>query len=151
MRFLNRKWVEGGYDDFTTDLYWGVYMRHLEDIAGDLPQMVRTLGALSMGKAFIGSKVAATSLNHQEKSFMLVLRLQTIEGDAFLEITYLGVDPDAVDEHGFDDVEFTLTDEIDIAPDECFEHRVLLSPDGEFVIQFNDIKLDLKRPGTDDE
>ncbi|MBZ0137978.1 MAG: hypothetical protein K8I27_16600 [Planctomycetes bacterium] len=150
MRFLNRKWVEGGYDGFTTDLYWGVYLRHFEDIAADLPKMARALGSLSLGKGLTGSQVTATSLDRDARSFRLVLKVQTIEGDAYLEIAYRGVDPDAVDEHMFDAVDFILTDELDIAPGDCFEHRVLLSPEGEFAIQFNDMDIKLARPGEDE-
>lgn len=150
MRFLNRNWVEGGYDEFTTDLYWGVYVRHLEDIATDLPKMARTLGALSLGKGLMGSEIAGTSLDAARKTFKLVLRVRTVEGDAYLELEYLGVDPDSVDEALFNNVEFVLTDELDIAPGECFEHRVLLSPEGEFAVQFNDMELRLKRPGEEE-
>jgi len=150
MRFLGRKWVEGGYDEQTTDLYWGVYLRHFEDIAADLPKMARALGMLSQGKGFAGSDVAATRLDRDAKTFKLVLRIQTIEGDVYLDINYLGVDPDAVDERAFDNVDFVLTDELDIAPDECFEHRILLSPEGEFAIQFNDLQLRINRPGEEE-
>lgn len=150
MRFLNRKWTENGYDEFTTDLYWGVYLRHFEDIAGDLPKMARALGAMSLGKNLISSEVAATSLDAANKTFKLVLRLRTIHGDLFMDITYKGVDPAEVDEGVFDGVDFVLTDEFDIAPGECFEHRILLSPDGEFAIQFNDMDLKLTRTGEEE-
>jgi hypothetical protein len=143
MRYLNRQWVEGGYDEFTTQLYWGVYLRHLEDLAPDMPQWVRALGAMSLGKHFIGCPVSSCGLDAGAGVFHLVVEVETIEGDAFLDIKYQGVDPDSVDEHAFDDVEFLLTDELDIAPDEKFEHRILLSPEGEFAIQFKDLRLNL--------
>ena len=150
MRFLNRQWIEGGYDDDTTGLYWAVYVRHLEDIAPDTPKWVRALGAMSMGKHFAGCPVSSCSLNAEAGVFHLVIELQTIEGGAFLDIEYQGVDPDSVDVHAFDDVEFLLTDEIDLAPGEKFEHRLLLSPEGEFAIQFKDLRLNLTQPGEEE-
>ena len=90
MRFLNRQWIEGGYDDDTTGLYWAVYVRHLEDIAPDTPQWVRALGAMSMGKHFAGCPVSSCSLNAEAGVFHLVIELQTIEGGAFLDIEYQG-------------------------------------------------------------
>jgi hypothetical protein len=152
MRFLNRKWAEGGYDDYTTHLYLGVYLRHLEDIAPDAPQNVRVLGAISQGHNLAGTEVAATRLDHEAKVFHLVISVRTIEGDGFMEIRYLGIDPDAVDEHAFDGVDYLLTDELDIAPGgELYEHRILLSPDGEFVIHFKDLQLNLSRPEGEEE
>ena len=151
MRFLNRKWAEGEYDEFTTDLYWQVYLRHLEDIAPDTPQWVRALGALSLGKNFMGRKVSACSLDELTGTFHLVIEVDTIDGPAFLDIGYEGVDSDSIDEQAFDKCEFLLTDELDIAPGEKFEHRILLSPDGEVAIRFSDMNLNLSPAGRDDE
>lgn len=151
MRFLNRQWAEGGYDSFTTDLYWSVYLRHLEEIAPDVPQWVRALGALSLGKAFVGRTVSSCSLNRTAGVFHLVVEVETVEGSAFLDIAYEGVDPASVDEHCFDDIEFLLTDELDIAPHEKFEHRILLSPTGEFAIQFTDLRLNLTPAAGEEE
>ncbi|MCB9893851.1 MAG: hypothetical protein H6839_05360 [Planctomycetes bacterium] len=151
MRFLNRKWVDGGYDEETTYLYLGVYLRHLEDIAPDAPTNVRVLGAISQGHNLIGSRVAVTSLDAEARSFHLVLRIQTIEGDRFMDIRYTGVDPDAVDEHAFDGVDYVLTDELDVCPGDRFEHRILLSPDGEFVIQFDDLQLKVSKGKGEEE
>lgn len=150
MRFLNRKWAEGGYDDFTSELYWSVYVRHLEDIASDLPKMARAVGQLSLGKGFAGCEIAATSLDPQQGSFKLILRVQTIEGDAFLELNYAGVDVEAIDPKLIDEADFVLTDELDLAPDESFEHRFLLSPKGELSVRFKDMELHLGRPGEDE-
>lgn len=153
MRFLNRKWAEGGYDDYTTHLYLGVYLRHLEDIAPDAPQNLRVLGAVSQGHNLAGSQIAATRLDRAAKVFHLVISVRTIEGDGYLEIRYEGIDPDAVDEHAFEGVDYLLTDEIDVAPGgEQWEHRILLSPDGEFVVRFKDLqlKLDLPKGGQDE-
>ncbi|MCB9932463.1 MAG: hypothetical protein H6841_03485 [Planctomycetes bacterium] len=152
MRYLNRKWVEGGYDEFTTQLYLGVYLRHLEDIAPDAPTSVRVLGAVSQGQGMVGSQIAGTRLDPVEKTFSLIIKLQTVDGDIFMEIRYEGVQPDSVDEHAFEGVDYLLTDEMDLAPDEMFEHRILLSPEGEFAIRFKDLKLNLSRPeATGDE
>ena len=151
MRFLNRKWVDGGYDEETTYLYLGVYLRHLEDLAPDAPTNVRVLGAISQGHNLIGSQVAVTALDREAGNFHLVLRIQTIEGDRFMDVRYKGVDPDTVDEHAFDGVDYVLTDELDVAPDERFEHRILLSPEGEFAIQFSDLELKVSRGKNEEE
>jgi hypothetical protein len=150
MRFLNRKWAEGGYDDQTTYMYWTVYQRHFESIAPDLPRNARALGAITRGQHLVGAQVAATSLNREKGSFHLVLRLATVDGEAYLDITYRGVDPDAIDEHAFDKVDYLLTDELDMAPNELFEHRYLLSPEGEFAIQFRDMDLKLTPAGEEE-
>ena len=145
MRFLNRKWAEGGYDEFSTNHHLGVYLQHLEDLAIDAPTNVRVLGAVSQGSGLVGTTVAATSLDREGKNFHLVIKLQTIEGERFLDIRYEGVDPDNVDEHAFDGVDYLLTDELDSTTTELYEHRILLSPDGEFAIQFADLKLKLAK------
>jgi hypothetical protein len=145
MRFLNRKWAEGGYDDFTRELYWQVYLRHLESIADDLPRNARALAALSQGHRFVGGKVAATKLDREKASFQVVVRMDTISGEAFLDIEYRGIDAETIDEHALDEVDYLLTDEFDLAPNEMFEHRFLLSPEGEFAIQFNEMDLKLRQ------
>lgn len=149
MRFLNRKWAEGGYDEQTAGLYLAVYERHVESIAKDLPRHARALAVLTQGHHLSGTRVAATSLDRDKGTFHLVIKLATADGNAFLDLEYRGVDPDAIDEHAFDDVDYLLTDEMDIGPNELFEHRFLLSPEGEFAIQFSD--MDLKLNAAEEE
>lgn len=150
MRFLNRKWAEGGYEEQTTWLYWEVYLRHLESIAPDLPRNARALAAMTQGRNLVGNQVAATKLDREKASFHIVVRLNTIDGEAYLDIEYRGVDVDSIDEHAFDKVDYLLTDEFDMAPNEMFEHRYLLSPEGEFAIQFNELELKLKQQGEEE-
>jgi hypothetical protein len=150
MRFLNRKWADGGYDEQTAGLYWAVYQRHLESIAKDLPRHARALAAITRGHQLSGAQVAATSMDRENAAFHLVLRLDTADGDAFLDIHYSGVDPEALDEHALDNTDYLLTDEMDIGPDETFEHRLLLSPEGELVIQFRDLDLKITHGGEEE-
>jgi len=150
MRFLNRKWANGKYNNFKTELYHGVYLRHLEDLLPDAPDSVRILAAISQGAGLAGCKVAATKLDRQARTFQLVVKVRTLRGPSYLDIVYQGVDPDSINEHAFDKVKHLLTDELDLAPGERFEHRILLSPRGEFAIQFKDMALQMPRDDSDE-
>lgn len=151
MRFLTRDWLEDDFDEFTQALYLQVYMRHLEDIAGDLPEGARALAALSMGYRLNGAEVSATSLDEKTGQFRLVLKVETIGGEMFLEVEYSGVDPDGIDLEPFENAETLLTDEFDIAPDARFEHRMLFEPDGEGNVIFKDVVFRTRQTKTDEE
>ena len=51
----------------------------------------------------------------------------------------------------FGDSEVVRDVSFQIAPGEKFEHRILLSPDGEVAIRFSDMNLNLSPAGRDDE
>lgn len=150
MRFLKREWI-GELDEVTQGLYLQVYMRHFEDIADDLPDHARALGTLSGGFRLNGAKVAATSLDRKGGRFTVVLRVDTLAGDAFLEIEYRGVDPDSIDPEPFENAEFLLTDEFDVGPDGTFEHRMLFHPDGESSVLFTDLMFRMRQDRKTEE
>jgi hypothetical protein len=151
MRFLTRKWVEGEYDGQTSDLHHAVYVRHLEDIAGELPKSARTLARLSEGLLLAGTALIATQYDADKKSFTLILKVTRIDTEHYLQLEYLGVDPDKCELEPFDYATQCVTEEFDLAPDELFEHRILLMPDGEAVIRFKDLKFHSKRNDAEEE
>lgn len=144
MRFLNRKWVDQGYDRFERDLHWGVYLRHLEEIAADVPHGVRLLGGLSQGVNLFASAIAATSHDQAARRFNLVLDI----GGRYLDIQYIDAEPE--NPEVLETAQRVLTDELDLGPDGLIEHRILLDPQGEFVVRFKDIQLKLSHSDGDE-
>jgi hypothetical protein len=138
MRFLNRDWVGGAHDQFTLELYHSVYVRHLLDIAADLPASARVFSMLSQGTLLAGGRVVGTTRN--DDRFKFVVRLAG-SAEAFLELEYEGVDWDASDLEALESADKCLTEEFDVTPGELFEHRILLEPDGEAVVRFKDLKF----------
>ncbi len=151
MRFLTRKWVEGEYDANTFGLHHAVYVRHLEDIAAELPKSARTLALLSEGLLLTGTTLIATQYDAAKKSFTLILKVSRVEAEHYLQLEYLGVDPDQCELEPFDYATECITEEFDLGPGELFEHRILLRPDGEAVIRFQDLKFHSKRNDAEEE
>jgi hypothetical protein len=145
MRFLDRNWIEGKQDPLTRHLHVDVYMRHLLDIATELPHGAKTFALLSAGQLLFGSEIVATQYAKEEKRFTLILRIEGAGGEYFFELEYEGVDPEQCELEPLDFGESCLTEEFDLGPDGLLEHRILLEPEGEAVIRFNDLKFHAKR------
>lgn len=150
MRYLNRKWADGEYDEFTTDLYYSVYMRHLVDTAPELPQGARAFAMLSRGQLLAAGELVATRFDETAQSFTLILKFNSGTEANFLELEYLGVSRDTSDLEAFELADGCLTEEFDLGPEGTFEHRILLQPEGEALIRFTDLKLHAKRGGSDE-
>lgn len=151
MRFLDRDWIKGKHDSETLHLHQGVYMRHLLDIAADLPHGVKTFALLSAGQLLFGAAVVATQYVAAEQRFTLILRIEGTDGEHFFELDYEGVDPDICELQPLDMAMSCLTEEFDIGPDGLLEHRILLEPEGEAVIRFEDLKFHAKRSDSAEE
>ncbi len=145
MRYLNRKWADGDYDEFTTDLYYGVYMRHLADTAPELPQGARAFAMLSRGQLLASAELLATRFDEAERTFTLILKFTTGSEENFVEMEYLGVTRDTSELGAFELADGCLTEEFDLGPEGTFEHRILLYPEGEAMIRFSDLKLHARR------
>ncbi len=145
MRFLDRKWADGGHDEFTLELYHSVYVRHLMDIATELPPAVRTFALLSRGMLLAGSKIIATQQDEKAGTFTLILKVKGHDAQHYLQIEYQGVDFDGSDLDALHFADECLTEEFDTLPEESFEHRILLTPEGEVVIRFKDLSFHAKR------
>lgn len=145
MRFLDRDWIEGKHDGFTLHLHHDVYVRHLMDIASELPHGAKTFALLSAGQLLFGAAIVATQHSPDEKRFTLILRIEGTDGEHFFELDYEGIQPDLCELEPLDFAMSCLTEEFDIGPDELLEHRILLAPEGEAVIRFKDLKFHAKR------
>jgi hypothetical protein len=151
MRFLTRELVEGDHDALTFGLHHSVYLRHLEDIAGDLPKSARTLALLSQGLLLARTTLIPTQYDAHKQSFTLILKVARLGTEHYLQLEYLGVDADESELEPFNFASECVTEEFDIAPGELFEHRILLAPEGEAVIRFKDLKFHSKRNDAEDE
>jgi len=151
MRFLTREWIEHEFDEPTGFINLQVYLRHLEELAHDLPEGARLFALLSGGLRLQFASIVATTLDEDAGTFNLVVRIEGQDGDYFFELEYLGVDPAQIDIDAFDMAETCLTEEFDYGPDGTFEHRILLQPDGEATIRFSDMRLHAKRSNNEHE
>jgi hypothetical protein len=155
MRFLTRDWFEGKWKDQYAHVNFEVYLRHLEEIGAELPPGARTFAAVSMGMRLVGAQIVATTLDEEAETFTLVLRVHGRDADYFLELEYLGVDADTLELEDFPMAEACLTEEFHRGTDDMLEHRILLSPQGEAVIRFKDIRFHSKQaadtPDTPDD
>lgn len=138
MRFLSREWVEGQLDDFSRDLYYGVYLRHVSELGPDLPDQARRLATTQPGLLLMGAQLASAALSPGGD----VLRL-TVESGAKLELEYTLANPGSVDLAALQAASATLTEEFDYGPQGTFIHRLLLYPQGECEVIFSDLKLHL--------
>jgi hypothetical protein len=98
-----------------------------------------------------GTTVIATQYDAAKKSFTLILKVTRLDAEHYLQLEYLGVDPDQCQLEPFDYATECVTEEFDLAPGELFEHRILLRPDGEAVIRFKDLKFHSKRNDAEEE
>ncbi|MCC6466264.1 MAG: hypothetical protein IT463_13075 [Planctomycetes bacterium] len=142
MRFLNRKWASGQYDELRAGNYYCVYLRHVQDIADDLPDELRAFAMLTHGHAASGATIWSARLRDREQVLSLRLLLQDSKGKKWLlRLRYLDVDVELL-ERGLlarlcrDPETRCLTDEVDLAPEGRVEHRILFAPDGEIAIRF---------------
>jgi hypothetical protein len=147
MRFLTRNWLEGTKDQMAW-LNLEVYARHLREIQSEMPSGARSFARMSSGLQLLEAAIVATTLDKDAGVFTLVLRVEGVNDPYFFELEYLGVDPELLELDDFDMAEYCLTEEFDLAPDEMFEHRILLAPEGEAVIRFKDMRLHAKRAGN---
>jgi hypothetical protein len=151
MKFLTRDWLEGGLLNELAYLNHAVYLRHLEEIEQDLPAGARTFAAISSGLRLMGARIVATTLDESARTFTLILRVEGHDADYFFELEYLNVDAGQLELDDFQMAEACLTEEFHVAPDDMLEHRILLSPQGEAVIRFKDIRFHSKRAAADND
>jgi hypothetical protein len=139
MRFLDRKWVERKLDEFTQDLYYGVYLRHVSEIAPDLPPEARRFAVTHPGLLLMGAGFVSADLLNDGAT----LRLVVDSGPATLVIEYELATPGAVDLPVLRSSITTLSNEFDYGPHGTFIHRILLYPKGECEIVFTSLKLSI--------
>ncbi|MDC1141970.1 hypothetical protein OAU50_02670 [Planctomycetota bacterium] len=150
MRFLTREFAESDLEDSTADfkagLYHQVYMRHLEEIAGDLPKSVRAFAFQTMGLHMRGLGLIDALEDAGDETLTLTFGVPA-QPDVFLSCRYTGVNTDALDEAAMMTIEengsHILADEFDLAPQQRFEHRLLFGPDGQVGIQFKNLYVEI--------
>ncbi len=149
MRFLDRNWVERRLDDFTQDLYYGVYLRHVSEIAPDLPPEAQRLAISHPGLLLMGAGFVSADLLNDGAT----LRLVVASGPATLTTEYELATPGAVDLPVLRGALTTLSNEFDYGPQGTFIHRILLHPKGECEIVFTNLSLriDVTPPSPADQ
>lgn len=149
MRFLDRNWVERRLDDFTQDLYYGVYLRHVSEIAPDLPPEAQRFAVTHPGLLLMGAGFVSADLLYDGAT----LRLVVASGPATLTTEYELATPGAVDLPVLRGALTTLSNEFDYGPQGTFIHRILLHPKGECEIVFSDLSLriDVTPPSPADQ
>lgn len=151
MRFLNRNWATGKYDELRASNYYCVYQRHVQDIAEDLPAELRAFALLTRGHAAAGATIWSARLRDREQVLSLRLLLQDSEGKRWvLRLRYLDVDVEMLDRTALarlcrDPKTVCLSDEVDLAPEGRAEHRILFAPDGEIAVRCRDFDFVAER------
>lgn len=141
MRFLDRKWVERKLDDFTQDLYYGVYLRHISELAPDLPPEAQRYAISHPGLLLMGAKLVSADLLNDGANLRLV-----VESGARLTTEYELANPGAVDLSVLRGAITTLSNEFDYGPQGTFIHRILLYPKGECEVVFTGLTVNLEMP-----
>ncbi|MHC4841387.1 MAG: hypothetical protein ACYTDT_10630 [Planctomycetota bacterium] len=149
MRFLTREFAEDQLEDFHSSLYHQVYVRHLEEIFEDLPAHVGAFAIQTLGVRLRGLELQSVIEDAGDETLTLMYGAPEEPG-LQVKFYYSGVNVDSLDEAGFAKLEEAgaslLADELDLAPDERFEHRLLFAPDGEVAVQFLDLEVETIRP-----
>jgi len=138
MKYLTRDWYDGGHDD---DVYFA-YRRYLTSVSERLTAPVLALALSDLHDARF------LNVDHDQAGRTLTVRLRIgfrRIGYADLHLRYHDVELAAAS----GDPESLLADpqteviyhEVDVADDDRFEHRLLLSPADELTIHFSAVDL----------
>lgn len=154
MRFLTRDFAEGKLTEFDEQLYHSVYIRHLEEIGTDLPANVAAFALQTLGIGMCGLVLLDVMEDAGDETLVLILSGPKDTPQLLVNITYKGVNTDYLDEAALMQIEQQeselLADEVDLAHNGRFEHRLLFGPEGEIAIQCRDMKLTISRPDDSD-
>lgn len=138
MKFLTRHWYDAGHDD---DTYFA-YRRYLTGISAKLDAPMLALALSDLHDA----RFLDVANDRQARTLTIRLRIGFRRiGYADLHLRYEGVDVSAID----GDTDALLADarteviyhEVDAHAGGRFEHRLLLSPGGEFVLTFDRLAI----------
>lgn len=150
MRFLDRRWAEEKLDEFRQDMHFAVYLRHVQAIADDLPPRLRAFARVSHGLGLRGAKLIKARLNREKRSLRVVLLLPgEPQLNAKLRLLYSSLRLDSVKVRTWKklakDPETTcLADEVDLAPDGMYEHRILFKDGSESAVRFRRFKWEVE-------
>jgi hypothetical protein len=145
VKYFTRGWANGEHDDEESDRIRSDYARHFASIAPRLPPALRELHVPSLHDALIEQvrwqpsqkQLTIAFLAWREGTPMRPVRLRAIYGGALLGEyrveTLRGVARDRES--------CVLYDEVDVADDGLFVHRILFSPRDEIGIDFATLEL----------
>ncbi len=143
MRWFTREWATGALDESEFERRVSEYQQHLEAIRPDLRDGAEQLLSVNIHDA----QVRSWQLTEDGVLHLRVLAGDLQRGYEWLDLRYelvrlVGASSEDIggwrlDEPGVE----LLYDEIDGADGGKYEHRILVSPDGEFGIRFSSVEL----------
>jgi hypothetical protein len=144
MRWLTREWANGSLSEADFRERARAERRHRESVLSRLPASLRTLSGDPVDgryRSLHDGRINSWELRLPDRFILELTAGDRQYGYERLRLEYrdvelLGVSEQQLDSWFNDESTELLYDEVDVAGDGRFEHRVLLTPDGEFGVSF---------------